>query len=76
VARRFLEALEAPDGARTDFTAPSPYLAGTLRAFRNGRLVATDQDDGFLELAPAAGTFRMRRAPLTGDTLFAFYEEA
>ena len=71
-----VEALGAVDGANRDFAAPEPYEPGTLRALRNGRLLSRDFDDGYEEVDPSAGTFRLRVAPKTGDVIFCFYVEA
>jgi len=73
---RFLEAVGTIDGANRDFEAPGPYVPGTLRVLRNGRLLARDLADGYDELDPAAGTLRVRVAPDAGDVLFVFYTEA
>lgn len=71
-----VEALGAVDGVNLDFAAPESYEPGTLRALRNGRLLSRDFDDGYDEVDPTAGTFRLRRAPRAGDVVFVFYKEA
>lgn len=63
------------DGANRDFATPTGYVALSLRVLLNGRIVARDHDDGYDEQVPAVGAFRMKIAPIVGDTLFAFYEE-
>lgn len=73
---RLVEALGIVDGANRDFSAPGPYFPGTLRALRNGRLLARDFADGYDEVDPSAGTFRLRVAPEPGDNVFCFYTEA
>lgn len=69
------EALGPVDGSNRDFSAPGAYEAGTLRALRNGRLLSRDFEDGYDEVDPAAGTFRMRVAPRAGDVVFVFWKE-
>ena len=72
---RLLEALGAINGVNRDFFAPLPYEPGTLRALRNGRLLARDFDDGYEETDPALGEFRLRRAPIPDDVVFVFFAE-
>jgi len=72
---RLLEALGTIDGVNKDFAAPLPYEPGTLRALRNGRLLARDFEDGYDELDPPLGTFRLRRAPVPGDVVYVFFAE-
>lgn len=76
MANKFVEAIGLIDGFNRDFETPTPYVAGTLNAFRNGRLVTKVLEDGFNELVPSTGTFRMKVAPELDDTLFCFYGKA
>lgn len=70
---RFEEAVGAINGTNVAFSTAGPYLAGSLRVLRNGRLVSQPDDDGFLELNPTLGTFQMKLAPVALDVLFAFW---
>ena len=72
---RMAKVIGVVNGVNLDFATPSPYVSGSLRAFLNGRLVTQWLDDGFNEVDPSAGTFRMKVAPIAGDTLYGFYEE-
>lgn len=76
MSNKFVEAIGSIDGINRDFETSTPYVAGTLNAFRNGCLVTKVLDDGFDEIDPNAGTFRMKVAPELDDTLFCFYGEA
>jgi hypothetical protein len=69
------EAAGAVDGVNRDFVAPGAYEPGTLRALRNGRLLSRDLADGYVEVDPSLGTFRLRIAPRVGDNVFCFYVE-
>jgi hypothetical protein len=71
-----VEAIGDVDGVNRDFSASEPYEPGTLRALRNGRLLSRDFEDGYDELDPSLGTFRLRVAPRVGDVIFCFYVEA
>lgn len=73
---RFLRAVGAPDGARTDFETVRPYRVGSLRVLVNGLLRKPELDDGYLETDPGAGEFEMKVAPTSDDTLWTFYREA
>lgn len=75
MSNKFIEAIGTIDGVNRDFETPIPYVTGTLNVFRNGRLVTKILEDGFDELVPSVGTFRMKVAPELDDTLFCFYEE-
>lgn len=74
------ETVEIPtgaiDGANQAFSTPGPFQAGTLRVWRNGLLVRFLDDDGWEELDPGLGTFRIREAPRLNDTLVVRYIEA
>lgn len=62
------------DGANTDFTTSTPYVAGTIRVFVNGILYSpSDTQWGYTELDDT--TIRMTTAPLSGYTMQAFYRE-
>jgi len=71
----FVEAAGIIDGSNKDFAAPEPYVPGTLRALRNGRLLSRDFEDGYVEVDPSIGTFRVLVAPKAGDVLFVFYTD-
>lgn len=70
------EATGAVDGGNRDFSVSTAFEPGTLRALRNGRLLSRDFEDGYEEVDPGAGTFRLRVAPKVGDNVFAFWKEA
>lgn len=61
---RLERAIGVVDGVNQDFSAPSAYISGTLNVFRNGQLLDRTANNGWIELAPAEGTFRMKVAPL------------
>lgn len=63
-----------PDGARTDFTAPTAFVAGTARAVVNG--VAYDPSDdqwGYSELSTTE--IRFANPPKAGFGLMLDYQE-
>jgi len=79
---RIDEAVGVIDGSNLDFSTPDPYVAGTLVVFLNGRQLTAARDNGWVEVDPDAGTFRMKIPPKAalpgvvedgGDTLFAYY---
>jgi hypothetical protein len=74
------EKIETPagdiDGANEYFTTSLPYVSGTLKVWRDGVLVRRYDDDGWAELSPSLGTFRIREVPRLGDTLSVRYIEA
>lgn len=74
-AVHLVEAIGPVDGSNQDFAAPEAYEPGSLRALRNGRLLSRDHADGYDEVDPTLGTFRLRTAPKAGDNVFVFYEE-
>lgn len=59
---------EQPNGSRTLFSIPFPYLAGTLRVYLNG-LIQRRQVE-YVEEDPASGEFRFYTAPLAGDEVY------
>jgi hypothetical protein len=61
------EATGTIDGANVDFTTSVAYFPGTLFAYLNGQLLRQDDDDGPIEIGGV--NVRMRKAPLTDDTL-------
>lgn len=75
MSNKFVEAIGSIDGVNRDFETPTSYVTGTLNVFRNGRIVTKVLEDGFEEIVPSTGTFRMKAAPELNDVLFCFYEE-
>lgn len=71
-----LEATGVIDGVNRDFSAPEAYEPGSLRVLRNGNLLARYLANGWEEVDPALGTFRLRSAPKIGDSVFIFYGRA
>ena len=78
---RLDQALGTVDGVNQDFATPAPYAPGTLVVFKNGRQLSRDLDNGWTEVDPAAGTFRMKLPPVApetiddpGDILFCYYD--
>lgn len=63
---------ESPDGARTLFTLPEGYTAGTLAVYRNGERLQS----GVTETSPASGTFTLSVAPDADEPLKADYIKA
>ena len=62
------------DGANADFTTPTDYLSGTLRAIVNGAIYPIDDDQfGITELT--SNTFRINTAPKVGFVVQAIYSE-
>ena len=61
---RLERALGTIDGVNVDFTTPSPYISGSLNIFRNGQLLDQSSENGWTEVDPNAGTFRMKIPPL------------
>jgi len=59
------------DGVNRDFITPDPYQTGTLRAFLNGCVHRAEDNDGWEETSSTG--FRMKSAPVTGDTVSAYY---
>ena len=69
----FEEAIGEVNGSNKIFTTPKDYVPGTLRVFRNGRLITKQYEDGFEEILTPS--FSMKIAPEIGDNIFVFYEE-
>jgi hypothetical protein len=59
------------DGNNVDFQTSVAYFPGTLFAYLNGQLLGQDDDDGPIELGGV--NVRMRRAPISDDTLHFWY---
>lgn len=69
------------DGVNADFETKSAYIPGTLIVFLNGQQLDPIRDNGYTEIDPSLGTFRMKQAPVAsqglddpGDSLFAFWQ--
>ena len=69
------EAIGAIDGVNTSFFTPTPYLAGSVRAYYNGQLLL---EDCVFETNPTTGAveFTYVEAPRVGDVLQFFYLDA
>lgn len=64
----------ACNGSNRTFTTPSAYVAGSLRVFVNGVEYASDDTAyGWSEVSTT--TLLLSTAPLSGDTIAAFYNE-
>jgi len=62
------------NGVNTDFTTPTDYTSGTLRAVINGITYPVDDDQyGITELT--SNSFRLNLAPKTGFNVQALYSE-
>jgi len=70
------------DGVNRDFSVPTHYRADSLVVFLNGQQLKRELENGWVELDPDAGTFRMKLPPLPsqgaaddpGDVLYAYYD--
>lgn len=80
---RIEQAIGVIDGVNRDFRAPTYFRAGSLVVFLNGQQLKRQLDNGWDELDPNAGTFRMKQAPVgprpgslddPGDVLFVYYD--
>jgi hypothetical protein len=60
------------NGSNTVFTAPQPYIAGTLQVYING----IAQSLLVAETTPTTGVFTITPAPLTGDDISIYYHVA
>jgi len=57
---------QAPNGVRVLYDVSSPYVAGSVRVFRNGQLeIKRFSGSGFTEVPPKR--IRFNTAPETGD---------
>jgi len=66
--------VEAPNGARTNFTTPTPFTPGTFRLIRNGQAYEPDDDTfGWTEVSTTE--VQLTEAPITGEVLQGFYSE-
>jgi len=64
--------VESPDGVRTTFTTPEPFVSGTFRLIRNGSVYRAD-DDRFGWSETDTSTVELNEAPETGEILQAFF---
>lgn len=80
---RLEQAIGIVNGVNRDFRAPTYFRAGSLVVFLNGQQLKRQLDNGWEELDPVAGTFRMKRAPVgprpgalddPGDVLFVYFD--
>jgi hypothetical protein len=62
----YQEPLEAPDGTRTLFTAPDPFIDSSLMVFLNGLL------ERFI-VNVSSPTFEFETPPLAGDSIMLAY---
>jgi len=62
------------DGTNRVFTTSSPYVAGSVRAFRNGQLQTVNLQDGWVELGDQK--VRLNEAPLVDDVVSFYYLQA
>ena len=60
--------IESPDGSRTTFTTPFPYLSQTTKVYLNGLRQRLNYE--YAEVAPDEGTIRFASAPASDDTIF------
>lgn len=68
------ESIPGPfNGVTTDFTTTAGFTEGSLQVWKNERLLSPEAANGWSELVPAAGSFRMKQAPEVGDQLRVFY---
>jgi hypothetical protein len=69
---RVLELSGVVNGSNTTFTTPTAYVTGSIRIIVNGLFYEEDDDEyGWSEIDGT--TIQMDNAPLTGDTIQAFY---
>lgn len=65
----------AVDTSNTDYTvSKSSYITKSLSVFLNGQLQTQGTAEDWIEVSPAAGTFRFNTAPLTGDLITVMYQ--
>jgi len=62
-------AVETPDGLRTEYNTPTPYLAGTVTYDLNGRMHVF----GYAELGGT--TVRLDEPPQPGDVVSFWYTQ-
>ena len=83
MASRLEPAIGDVDGVNRDFSLPSAYRAGSLVVFLNGQQLKRELENGWEELDPAAGTFRMKLPPVParpgssddpGDVLYGYFD--
>jgi hypothetical protein len=63
---------ETPDGARTTFTTPDLFAAGSFRLVRNGSVYESD-DSRFGWTETDQQTIELTEAPESGEVLQGFY---
>ena len=83
MAGRLDQAIGTVDGVNQDFSTPAAFAPGSLVVFLNGQQLKRDLDNGWDEIDPSAGTFRMKIPPDgprpgstddPGDVLFCYYD--
>ena len=65
---------EVPNGIIVVFTTPEAYETGTLKVWRDQLTLQPAVD--FAETSPAAGTYTLVSAPLTGEKVWHDYIRA
>jgi hypothetical protein len=76
---RIVLAQGAIDGVNTVFAVGEPYVPGSTAYVLNGRIHSRsvprgpDNDFGYVELSPDAGTIQVDVPPLDGDVVQIFY---
>jgi hypothetical protein len=63
--------VEVPNGVIVIFTTADPYVAGTLKVYRDQLSLQPTVD--FAETDEDAGTFTMTSAPVTGEVVWCEY---
>jgi len=63
--------VEVPNGAIVIFTTTDPYVAGTLKVYRDQLSLQPTVD--FVETTPSTGKFTLTVAPLTGEVVWCEY---
>jgi len=80
---RITQALGPVNGVNRDFNSPTHFRPGSLVCFLNGQQLKRTLDNGWEEVDPTLGIFRMKVAPVgprpgalddPGDVLFVFYD--
>jgi hypothetical protein len=83
VPARIEPAIGVVDGLNRDFRAPLPFQAESLVVFLNGQQLKRQLENGWEEIDPSLGTFRMKVAPRSarpgapddpGDILFVYFD--
>jgi hypothetical protein len=73
MVRYGVPAVETPDGLRSVFSTPTPYLAGSVLVFINGQLKRKDLDDGWEELGTPK--VQLKEIPRADETVQLYYVE-